>query len=117
MNTIINLLSQNQQFVITALSVVIVWIIGLIWKRQADRTQIAAALTMILDIVQDVANGPDITNAVKKQRAVATIEANLPKKKKNLLLKVFGTIGGAVEFVWKNRKHFGSIITKIKGVF
>ena len=116
-----DLIMQNQELFVTLLSLVIAWLIALIWKKSADKTQIAAALTMILDIVQDIANGPDtrnLDNATKKDLAVVKVNAALPAKKKTLVTKVFGTVGGAVEFVWKNRKWLFSAAGKlIKVVF
>ncbi len=112
---------QNQELLITLFSLVIAWLIGLIWKKTVDKAQIAAALTMILDIVQDIANNPDTRNLEpyqKKDLAIAKVEAALPPPKKNLVKKVFGTIGGAVEFVYKNRKWLFSAAGKlIKVVF
>ena len=111
----------NQELIVTVGSLVIAWLIALIWKKSADKTQIAAALTMILDIVQDIANNPDtrnLENFQKKDLAIAKVEAALPPPKKNLVKKVFGSVGGAVEFVWKNRKWLFSAAGKlIKVVF
>lgn len=116
-----DLIIQNQELFVTLVSLVIAWLIALIWKKSADKGQIAAALTMILDIVQDIANGPDtrnLDNARKKDLAVAKVEAALPAKKKNLVKKVFGTVGGAVEFVYRNRKWLFSAAGKlVKAVF
>ncbi len=118
MNQAITLFTHNQEFVVTAISFIVVWLIGLIWKRSADKSQIAAAITMILDIVQDIANSDaNKPNAEKKQKAIALVEKALPKKKKSLILKTFGTIGGAIEFVWKSRKTIGKAFTKIKRLF
>ncbi len=114
---------NNQQVMVSVFSLIIVWIISLIWKKDADKGQISSALFMILDIVQDLANGPDLDDAVKKSMAVAKTEKVLgldkkSKKKKNLLLKTFGTVGGAVEFVYRNRKWLASAAGKIaKAVF
>lgn len=114
-------INGNQEIIVSILSIVIVWIIGLIWKKSADKAQIGAALTMILDIIQDIANGPDtrnLDNASKKDLAVAKVSAALPNRKKNLVTKVFGTIGGAVEFVYKNRKWLFNAAGKlVKAVF
>lgn len=116
-----DLITQNQELVVTVLSILIVWIIGLIWKKSADKVQIAAALTMILDIVQDISNNPAtkaLGNAAKKELAVSKVQNALPRKKKNLILKAFGTVGGAVEFVYRNRKWLLSAAGKlVKAVF
>ncbi|MCB5262988.1 MAG: hypothetical protein LHW64_06910 [Candidatus Cloacimonetes bacterium] len=114
---------NNQQIMVSMLSLVIVWIISLIWKKSADKAQIASALTQILDIIQDIANGAEtrgLDNDVKKQMAVAKVTTALSgkKKKKGLVLKTFGTIGGAVEFVYRNRKWLFSAAGKLaKAVF
>jgi hypothetical protein len=42
---------------------------------------------------------------------------SLPAKQTNVILKVFGTIGGAIEYVFHNRKWLFSIGKAIKGVF
>lgn len=115
-----DIIIQNQELFVTLASLVIVWVIGIIWKKKADKAQIAAALTMILDIVQNIANGSEtgnLDNAAKKDLAVAKVEAALPAKKQKLVKKVFGTVGGAIEFVWKNRKWLFSAAGKLmKGV-
>jgi hypothetical protein len=100
-------ISQNQELVVTVLSLLISWLIAIVWKKSVSRAALVAALHQILDLVQDIANAPDtrdLDDASKKQHAVSRVEAALPQKKVKLLQKVFGTIGGAVEFVWKNRK-------------
>lgn len=112
---------NNQQIMVSIFSIVVVWLIGRVFKKQADKAQIAAALTMILDIIQDIANSADtrdLDNEQKKKIAVAMIEAKLPDKKKTLVAKTFGTLGGAVEFVYKNRKWLFSAAGKlVKVVF
>ncbi len=97
---------QNQEIVVTVLSLVITWLITLIWKKSVNRAALIAVLNQILDLAQDIANGADtreLDDASKKQIAINKTEALVPVKKKKLLEKVFGSIGGAVEFVWKNR--------------
>ncbi|MCB5235190.1 MAG: hypothetical protein LHW60_08140 [Candidatus Cloacimonetes bacterium] len=42
---------------------------------------------------------------------------SLPAKQTSLILKVFGTIGGAIEYVFHNRKWLFSVGKAIKGVF
>ena len=54
----------------------------------------------------DIANEPDtraLQNHEKKALAVSRVTAALDTKKKNVVAKVFGSIGAAIEFVWKNR--------------
>ena len=49
---------------------------------------------------------------------VTTALSGKKKKKKGLVLKTFGTIGGAVEFVYRNRKWLFSAAGKLaKAVF
>jgi len=97
---------NNQELVVTALSLVITWLITLFWKKSVDRTALIATLNQILDLAQDIANGSDtaeLDNEAKKKLAIEMAETKLPPKKKKLIQKIFGSLGGAVEFVWKNR--------------
>lgn len=116
-----NFIIDNQGLIIPLLAAVVVWIIGAIFKRQLDKQKISALLTLVLDIVQDIANGPEtraLENHEKKELAVARVEAALPPKKKTFMQKVFGSVGGAVEFVWKNRKWLFLAAGKVyKAVF
>ncbi|MCB5269806.1 MAG: hypothetical protein LHW43_06870 [Candidatus Cloacimonetes bacterium] len=112
---------NNQELVVTVLSLVITWVIAMIWKKNANRAAIIVALNQILDIVQDIANAPDtrhLDDAAKKDLAVSKINSSLPNKRKTLIGKVFGGVGGAVEFVWKNRKMLVPAAVKlVKVVF
>lgn len=111
----------NQSLILPLLAGVIVWIIAAIWKRSVDKASIVTILATILDIVQDIANNPDtrnLENYQKKDLAVAKAEAALTGKKKNLVTKIFGSVGAAVEFVYKNRNWIFAAFGKIiKGVF
>lgn len=111
----------NRELVLTVASLVIVWLIRLIWKKSADRAQIFAALATILDIVQDIANSgtsKGMSNTAKKDLAIAQVNALLPPKQKSLVTKVFGGVSAAVEFVYKNRKWLFSAAGKlVKAVF
>jgi hypothetical protein len=71
-----------------------------------------AALATILDVIQDIKTGPETANLTdneKKQLAVERVTKALPEKHTSLLTKAFGTIGGAVEFVFHNRKWLFSL--------
>lgn len=110
----------NQALILPLLGSLIVWILGVLLKKQIDKTQIVQILTIILDIVQDVSNEPTtrvLENHEKKDLAVTRVDAALDLRKKARLGKVFGSIGAAVEFVYKNRKWLFSAAGKlIKGV-
>lgn len=110
----------NQALILPLVGALIVWILGLIFKKQIDKAKIVQILTIILDIVQDIANEPTtraLENHEKKALAVSRVDTALDIKKKTVLAKVFGTVGGAVEFVYKNRKWLFSAAGKlIKGV-
>lgn len=112
---------QNQELIVTVISLMLTWLIAIVWKKNANRAALVAVLHQILDLAQDIANSPstrDLDDASKKQYAVTRVEATLPARKVKLVQKVFGTVGGAVEFVWKNRKMLIPALTKlIKVVF
>lgn len=107
---------QNMELIFGLLSALIAWIIGIIWKKQIDKAKIRIILLAILDVVDDIAANPDtagLDNAVKKSEALKRVEAILSDKKRNLLQKVFGTVGAAVEYVYKNRKWMLAAAGKI----
>lgn len=99
-----DLIINNQELFLNLLAGLLVILIGWLFKRQVDKSKLITALSMILDIIQDIANKrPNATNEAKKQLAIDAVTAALPAKKLSLVKKVFGTLGGAIEFVWKNR--------------
>jgi len=114
-------LINNQALILPLLATLLVWVFSRIAKVTIDRTKIIAILNLILDICQDIANGEatkGLSDAEKKALAVANVVAALPPPKKKLVTKIFGTIGGAVEFAWKNRKWLFEASTKLlKAVF
>ena len=93
----------NQAFILGLLASLIVWIIFRVTGKTLDKTKINSALAIILDIIQDIKVNP----ATK----------SLPSTQVGLVMKIFGTIGGAVEYVFHNRKWLFSIGKAIKGVF
>jgi hypothetical protein len=110
----------NQAFILGLLTTLVVWIIYRITGKTLDKTKINAALAIILDIIQDIKINPatkDLDDYAKKQLAVERATKSLPAKQTNVILKVFGTIGGAIEYVFHNRKWLFSIGKAIKGVF
>ena len=110
----------NQAFILGLLTTLIVWIIFRIKGKNLDKTKINAALAIILDIIQDIKINPATKNLddfAKKQLAVERATKSLPDKQTSLVMKVFGTVGGAVEYVFHNRKWLFSIGKAIKGVF
>ncbi|HPI26108.1 MAG: hypothetical protein QM233_04125 [Candidatus Cloacimonadota bacterium] len=110
----------NQEFLLGLISAIIVWIVSRSTGRLIDKTKVNSALAIILDIVQDIKINPatrELDDYAKKQLAVERATKALPAKQTNLVLKVFGTIGGAIEYVFHNRKWLFSIGKAIKGVF
>ena len=97
-----------------------VWIIYRVTGKTLDKTKINSALAIILDIIQDIKTNPATKNLddyAKKQLAVERATKSLPAKQTSLVMKVFGTLGGAIEYVFHNRKWLFSICKAIKGVF
>ena len=110
----------NQEFLLGLISAIIVWIVSRSTGRLIDKPTVNSALAIILDIVQDIKINPatrELDDYAKKQLAVERATKALPAKQTNLVLKVFGTIGGAIEYVFHNRKWLFSIGKAIKGVF
>ena len=110
----------NQAFILGLLASLIVWIIFRATGRTLDKTKINSALAIILDIIQDIKVNPATKNLddyAKKQLAVERATKSLPSTQVGLVMKIFGTIGGAVEYVFHNRKWLFSIGKAIKGVF
>ena len=110
----------NQEFLLGLISAIIVWIVSRSTGKLIDKTKVNSALAIILDIVQDIKINPatrELDDYAKKQLAVERATKALPAKQTNLVLKIFGTIGGAIEYVFHNRKWLFSIGKAIKGVF
>ena len=110
----------NQQFILGLISALVVWIIFRTTGNQIDKTKVNSALAIILDIIQDIKINPDtkdLDDYAKKQLAVERATKSLPPSQANVILKIFGTIGGAIEYVFHNRKWLFSIGKAIKGVF
>lgn len=110
----------NQEFLLGLISAIIVWIVSRSTGKLIDKTKVNSALAIILDIVQDIKINPatrELDDYAKKQLAVERATKALPAKQTNLVLKVLGTIGGAIEYVFHNRKWLFSIGKAIKGVF
>ncbi|PKN78191.1 MAG: hypothetical protein CVU48_09080 [Candidatus Cloacimonetes bacterium HGW-Cloacimonetes-1] len=111
---------QNQEFILGLIATLLVWLIAKVTGKLLDKTKINAALAILLDIIQDIKINPatkDLDDYAKKQLAVERATKTLPAKQTNLVLKVFGTVGGAVEYVFHNRKWLFSLGKAIKGVF
>ena len=110
----------NQAFILGLITTLIVWIIFKITGKTLDKTKINSALAIILDIIQDIKINPatrELDDYAKKQLAVERATKSLPSNQTNLVMKIFGTVGGAVEYVFHNRKWLFSIGKAIKGVF
>lgn len=98
---------QNHEFILGLATTLTAWVIARITGKSLDKTKLNAALATILDIIQDIKTGPETRNlddSAKKQLAVERTVKALPEKHSGLLTRVFGTIGGAVEFVFHNKK-------------
>lgn len=103
-----NFIAKYKTFLLGILSSLVVWILARIGIRGVDKAQVTALLAVILDIVQDIKTNPetkDLDDFEKKQVAVKRVEQALPEEKKSLLKKVFGSIGGAIEWVFHNKKN------------
>jgi hypothetical protein len=103
---------QNQEFIVGFVVTATAWIVARITGKSLDKTKLNAALATILDIVQDIKTGPEtqaLDDHAKKQLAVERTVKALPEKQASLLTRVFGTIGGAVEFVFHNKKWLFSL--------
>jgi len=110
----------NQEFLLGLISAIIVWIVSRSTGKLIDKTKVNSALAIILDIVQDIKINPatrELDDYAKKQLAVERATKSLPSSQTNLVMKIFGTVGGAVEYVFHNRKWLFSIGKAIKGVF
>ncbi len=105
-------IAHNSSFIIGMVAAVVVWLLGKMGIKGLDKTQISAILTIILDIIQDIKTNPatkDLDDYSKKQLAVKRVELALPTKKKNLIQKVFGSIGAAIEYVFHNKKELSKL--------
>lgn len=105
-------IAHNSSFIIGIVAAVVVWLLGKMGIKGLDKTQISAILTIILDIIQDIKTNPatkDLDDYSKKQLAVKRVELALPTKKKNLISKVFGSIGAAIEYVFHNKKELSKL--------
>ena len=108
----------NQEFILGLVSALVVWIISRTTGTLIDKAKVNSALAIILDIIQDIKINPatkDLDDYAKKQLAVERATKALPAKQTNLVMKIFGTIGGAIEYVFHNRKWLFSIGKAIKG--
>lgn len=105
-------IAHNSSFIIGIVAAIVVWLLGKMGIKGLDKTQISAILTIILDIIQDIKTNPatkDLDDYSKKQLAVRRVEQALPAKKKNLISKVFGSIGAAIEYVFHNKKNLSTL--------
>ncbi len=108
-------LTSNMQFILGLIATLVVWLIAKWTGAAIDKSKIIALLSLILEIIQDIKTNPataELSNPQKKALAVAKIEA-LPAKQKNLAQKIFGTLGGAVEFVYHNRNALATAAAAI----
>lgn len=118
---ITDFLMANQAFLLAFIATIVVWFIAKWTGSAVDKTKIVALMSMILEIIQDIKTNPKtagLTDSEKKAFAVDRIGKTLPKKKQALAKKIFGTLGGAVEFVYHNRNALVSAAAAIiKKVF
>ncbi|HQB97403.1 MAG: hypothetical protein BWY95_00241 [Bacteroidetes bacterium ADurb.BinA104] len=107
-----DIIANNSTYIIGIVAAIVVWLLSKMGIKNLDKAQIAAILTIILDIIQDIKTNPatkDMDDYSKKQLAVQRVEAALPQKKKKLIQKVFGSIGGAIEYVFHNKKELSKL--------
>jgi hypothetical protein len=98
---------QNHEFIIGLATTLILWIASTVFKKNLNSTTVTAVLGKILDIIQDIKTAPataTLDDYTKKQRALQRVAQELTPKETSLVHKVFGTIGGAIEFVFHNKK-------------
>lgn len=109
---------QNQELLVSIITLLIVAIIARFTGKTLDKTKVTSALGIIFEIVQDIAFHPqtrDLDSYSKKQLAVDRAVKTLPEKHSNILIKTFGTIGTAIEYVYHNRKWLTGIGRVFKG--
>lgn len=100
-------LLNNTQFFLGLITTLIVWAIYKISQVRVDKNKVLNVLGLILDIIQDIKTGDatsELPDSKKKLLAIDLIEKSVPPKKKKFIQRVFGSLGGAVEFVYHNRK-------------
>ncbi len=105
-------IAQNQAFIIGVVSTLAVWILSKLGLKSIDKAQVVALLTLILDIIQDIKTNPQtagLDDFAKKQLALKRVEATVPKAKQSLLKKIFGSVGGAIEYVFHNKKDLSKL--------
>ncbi|HRY84386.1 MAG TPA: hypothetical protein P5533_07110 [Candidatus Cloacimonadota bacterium] len=105
-------IAHNSSFILGIVASIVLWALGKLGIKNIDKSQITAILTIILDIIQDIKTDPetkDLDDYSKKQLAVKRVELALPIKKKNLIQKVFGSIGAAIEYVFHNKKELSKL--------
>lgn len=84
----------------------IAWLLSAVFKLKINRRLIQSALGVILDIIQNIKTNPetaDLADHEKKLKAIEQVNAALTPKQTGLLKKVFGSIGGAIEYVFHNK--------------
>ena len=81
----------------------ILTLIGFVFKKKLSKQRINALAIAIYDIIQDL-RFKEMPNEAKRRLALEQIDKNFNKKDKSLLSKVFGSAGGALEYVYKNRE-------------
>lgn len=100
------LILQNSSFLLGFIASLIVWIVYKLWKVAISKDHIMAILTTILAIIQEVKTNPktiDLSDYKKLDTASTIVENRLPAKDVGWLKKVFGSVKGAVEFVFHNK--------------
>lgn len=88
----------------------IVWLVGSVFKLKWDRRIVQAVLGKILDIIQDIKTNPNtsqLDDYSKKMKAVELVSTTLAPKEHRIVKKFFGSVGGAIEFVFHNKTILG----------
>ncbi len=113
-------IAHNSSFILGIVASLVLWLLSKMGIKNIDKAQITAILTIILDIIQDIKTNPktkDLDDFAKKQLAMKRVDESLPKAKKNLIKKVFGSIGGAIEYVFHSKKNLSGLPKAAKVVF
>lgn len=105
-------IANNSSFLIGIVAAVVVWLLGKMGIKGIDKAQISTILTIILEIIQDIKVNPktkDLDDYSKIMLAEKRVDATLKKNQKNLAEKVFGSIRGAIEYVFHNKKNLSTL--------
>lgn len=98
--------------ILGALASAIAWAAFKLFRVKLSKNLLTAGLGLLLDIIQNIKTGPNtaqLTDYEKKKEAVAQATAQLSQTHIKLLTKVFGSLGGAIEYVFHNKSVLGGV--------